>query len=107
MEANANARGTRNELIRESRVNASLGKAKDVGLRIAKEALKTNNNFIQTVTSGSKGDFFNIAQITGLLGQQNLSGKRLPLFLNNGTRTIPHYHKNPDDLTISEKYAAP
>ncbi len=104
MEANANARGTRNELIRESRVNASLGKAKDVGLRIAKEALKTNNNFIQTVTSGSKGDFFNIAQITGLLGQQNLSGKRLPLFLNNGTRTIPHYHKNPDDLTISEKY---
>lgn len=77
--------------IREIRINAALGKAKDVGLRIAKEALDKSNNFISTVTSGSKGDMFNITQITGLLGQQNLCGARVPKQLNNGTRTLHHY----------------
>ena len=50
-----------------------------------------DNNFLSTVTSGSKGDFFNIAQITGLLGQQNFSGARIEPSLNNNTRTLPHY----------------
>lgn len=77
--------------IKEMRVNATLSKAKDIGLRIAKDSLNKNNNFLSTVNSGSKGDFFNIAQITGLLGQQNLRGQRVPLFLNNGRRTLPHY----------------
>lgn len=77
--------------IREIRINASLNKAKDIGLRIAKDALSNTNNFLSTVHSGSKGDFFNIAQITGLLGQQNLKGQRVPLRLNHGTRSLPHY----------------
>lgn len=77
--------------IREMRVSAALNKARDVGLRIAKNALEGDNNFISTVTSGSKGDYFNIAQITGLLGQQNLLGQRVPMHLNQGTRTLPHY----------------
>ena len=77
--------------IKEMRVNATLSKAKDIGLRIAKDSLNKDNNFLSTVISGSKGDFFNIAQITGLLGQQNLRGQRVPLFLNNGKRTLPHY----------------
>ena len=77
--------------IREMRVNATLSKAKDIGLRIAKESLDKENNFLSTVNSGSKGDFFNIAQITGLLGQQNLRGRRVPKGLNHGQRTLPHY----------------
>jgi len=77
--------------IMELRVNAALGKAKDIGLRIAKDALAPDNNFLSTVNSGSKGDFFNIAQITGLLGQQNLRGQRVKPVLNNGRRTLPHY----------------
>jgi DNA-directed RNA polymerase beta' subunit len=77
--------------IREMRVNAALSKAKDIGLRIAKDSLGDDNNFLSTVISGSKGDFFNIAQITGLLGQQNLKGQRVPLLLNHGKRTLPHY----------------
>jgi DNA-directed RNA polymerase II subunit RPB1 len=77
--------------IREMRINASLNKAKDIGLRIAKGALDQNNNFLSTVHSGSKGAMFNIAQITGLLGQQNLKGQRVPLLLSNGRRTLPHY----------------
>lgn len=77
--------------VREMRVNASLNKAKDVGLRIAKDSLLEHNNFLSTVRSGSKGDFFNITQITGLLGQQNLKGHRIPLVMNNGKRSLPHY----------------
>jgi len=77
--------------VREMRVNASLNKAKDIGLRIAKDSLLEHNNFLSTVRSGSKGDFFNIAQITGLLGQQNLKGQRIPLVMNNGKRSLPHY----------------
>ena len=104
MEAEAVESGSRNVVVRESRINAALGKAKDIGLKIAKENLDPENRFISTVTAGSKGDFFNIAQITGLLGQQNIGGKRLPLFLNNGTRTLPHYPKDPSKLTPQEKY---
>ena len=47
-----------------------------------------------SITSGSKGDYFNIAQITGLLGPQNLTGARIPPVLNDNTRTIPHYDYN-------------
>jgi DNA-directed RNA polymerase beta' subunit len=85
--------------IREIRVNAALNEAKDIGLRIAKDALKATNNFNSTVNSGSKGDFFNIAQITGLLGQQNLLGSRVPFMINHNTRTLVHYPKNIEDMT--------
>ena len=82
---------THNPGIREVRITAALSKAKDVGMRIAKDSMSANNNLLSTVYSGSKGDFFNIAQLTGLLGQQNLLGQRVPHTLNNGTRTLPHY----------------
>src|SRR5690606_16415609 len=55
------------------------------------------NGFISTVTSGSKGDYFNICQITGLLGQQNVNGGRIERVLNNGTRTLPHYPLEPSE----------
>ena len=80
-----------NPFIREAKVNMALGRAKDIGMRIAKESMSSENNFIDTVTSGSKGDFFNIARITGLLGQQNLLGKRIGPQLNKGRHTLPHY----------------
>jgi DNA-directed RNA polymerase II subunit RPB1 len=91
MEAEGIKETTTHPSIREIRINAALNKAKDIGLRIAKEALAVDNNFLSTVHSGSKGDFFNIAQITGLLGQQNLKGARVPLLLNHGKRSLPHY----------------
>jgi len=85
--------------IRENRINVALNKAKDIGLRIAKEALDPDNNFINTVISGSKGDFFNIAQITGLLGQQNINNQRPRFCLSNNTRTLVHY---PECITNEE-----
>lgn len=91
IEAEGIKQTTTHPSIREIRINAALSKAKDIGLRIAKDALSPDNNFLSTVNSGSKGDSFNIAQITGLCGQQNLKGQRVPLLLNNGQRSLPHY----------------
>lgn len=79
------------EGIKEVRIQGSLNKARDVGMRIAKEGLSSTNNFLSTVNSGSKGDFFNIAQIAGLLGQQNFRGKRISNTLNHGKRSLYHY----------------
>jgi len=82
---------TQNPGIREIRVTAALSQAKDIGMKIAKDAMRPDNNFLVTVTSGAKGDYFNIAQITGLLGQQNLEGKRVTPMISHGKRTLPHY----------------
>lgn len=90
-EAEAVEATSRNPLIRESKVTLALGKAKDIGMKIAKDAFSTDNNFLDTVQSGSKGGYFNIAQITGLLGQQSVSGARVQPHLNQGRRTMPHY----------------
>jgi DNA-directed RNA polymerase beta' subunit len=90
--------------IKEVRILGTLSKAKDIGLKIAKDALDKSNNFISTVISGSKGDFFNIAQITGLLGQQNVLGQRVKPTLNNGKRTLPHYGF--DGLDLKDEYEA-
>lgn len=91
IEADGIEASTHNPGIREVRITASLSKAKDVGMKIAKDSMSKENNLLSTVHSGSKGDFFNIAQLTGLLGQQNLLGKRVIPTLNHGKRTLPHY----------------
>jgi DNA-directed RNA polymerase beta' subunit len=91
MEAEAIKTTTNHAGIRELRVMAALNKAKDIGLKIAKDNLAKDNDFLSTVRSGSKGDFFNITQISGLLGQQNLLGQRVPPVLNHQKRTLPHY----------------
>jgi DNA-directed RNA polymerase beta' subunit len=82
---------TRNEGIREIRITAALSQARDIGMKISKEAMRMENNFLTTVSSGAKGDFFNIAQITSLLGQQNLEGKRVAHTISHKKRTLPHY----------------
>ena len=82
---------TQNPGIREVRVTAVLSQARDIGMKIAKDAMEKNNNFLVTVTSEAKGDYFNIAQITSLLGQQNIEGKRVASQLNGGKRSLVHY----------------
>jgi DNA-directed RNA polymerase beta' subunit len=92
IEATMAEKTTSNPLIKEAKINEALSKARDIGMKLAKDALTDDNNFISTVTSGSKGDYFNIAQIAGLLGQQNFSGGRIKPALNKGRRSIPHYN---------------
>lgn len=86
-----------NPNIREAKISIVLNKAKDVGMKIAKDNMNPNNCFISTVMSGSKGDFFNIAQITGLVGQQNITGKRVQAVFNKRKRTLPHYRYDLSD----------
>lgn len=93
---------TVNPNIREIRVTGALSKARDIGLKIAKEAIDPNNNFLSTVSSGSKGDWFNLSQISALLGQQNISGQRVQPTLNNCTRTLVHYPL--ENLSIEQEY---
>lgn len=82
---------TQNSVVKEVRVTAELNKAKDVGMKLAYEAMKPTNNFLATVTSKAKGDLFNITQITGIGGQQNISNERIAPALNHKKRTLPHY----------------
>jgi DNA-directed RNA polymerase II subunit RPB1 len=91
LEAEGYEQNTVNPNICEARVTMALGKARDVGMKIAKDSLSSHNRFLDTVTSGSKGDFFNIAQIMGLLGQQNVSGQRIQCAVSKNSRILPHY----------------
>ena len=95
---------TKDERIRDAYVSFALSGARDTGMAIAKNALQPDNRFIATVVSGAKGDYFNIAQITGLLGQQNLNGQRVQPLLSNNRRTLPHYPIQKDDYTDDMKY---
>lgn len=95
---------TKDERIREAYVSFALSGARDTGMAIAKNALQKDNHFIATVVSGAKGDYFNIAQITGLLGQQSLNGQRIQPLLSNNTRTLPHYPLHQKEYTDDMKY---
>ena len=93
-----------NERIKEVYTTFNLGAARDFGLNIATKSMKKDNNFISTVMSGAKGQFFNIAQITGLLGQQNVNGARIPYSLSNLTRSLPHYPLTQEQYTDEQRF---
>lgn len=98
MEAEQASRTTDNPHIRESRVHCSLNKLADSGKRFAAEALHEDNNILATVKAGSKGDYYNSTQISGVVGQQNIYGKRPTPCMTNNTRTLPHYPKHIPDM---------
>ena len=50
-----------------------------------------NNRINYMIASGSKGSATNITQMTCLLGQQMVTGKRIPLSFDN--RSLPHFSK--------------
>lgn len=76
----------------EDGINNMLNKkVGDVGEIVLKH-LAQNNNLMQMVVSGSKGGEMNIAQIIGLLGGQNVAGKRIGFGYHR--RTLPHFAYN-------------
>lgn len=88
-------------IVRENKIIDALSKAKDTGMKIAKENLHPKNNFLTTVESGSKGDYFNISQITGLLGQQITHKGRI--HGHGHRRTLPHFSSRAT-LTVRDEY---
>lgn len=95
----------KNEFLRENYVIRSLGSARDLGMVIAKNAIDKDNNFMKTIISGAKGDYFNICQITGLLGQQDIEGSRVSNLLSNHTRSLYHYplHIKDEDMMYESR----
>lgn len=75
----------------ESKINQTLNNAMSQSGLLVKERLPDSNNINTTVTCGSKGSMFNIAQIMGCVGQQNVSGKRVDFGYID--RVLPHFER--------------
>ncbi len=76
----------------ESLVSKALNTARDKAGSRTEESLKDINNAVIMARSGSKGSTINIAQMTALVGQQSVEGKRIPFGFKY--RTLPHFTKD-------------
>ena len=76
----------------ESGINDTLNRVVgDVGQIVLKH-IKRTNRLMHMVIGGSKGNETNIAQIIGMLGGQNVSGKRIGFGFHR--RTLPYFNYN-------------
>ncbi|KAI1331353.1 DNA-directed RNA polymerase II subunit RPB1 [Xylariaceae sp. FL0255] len=76
----------------ESKVSNALNQARDKAGRTTESSLKDLNNAVTMARSGSKGSAINISQMTALVGQQVVEGKRIPFGFKY--RTLPHFTKD-------------
>ncbi|KAF7739231.1 DNA-directed RNA polymerase II largest subunit [Penicillium ucsense] len=76
----------------ESKVSRALNNARDEAGSATERGLKDLNNAIQIARSGSKGSTINISQMTAVVGQQSVEGKRIPFGF--AYRTLPHFTKD-------------
>ena len=76
----------------ESKVSKALNAARDEAGTETEKSLKDFNNAIQMARSGSKGTTINISQMTAIVGQQSVEGKRIPFGFKY--RTLPHFTKD-------------
>ena len=76
----------------EAAIANELNKARDWTGKTAQDNLKDDNNVKQMVVSGAKGSFINISQMTGVVGQQFVEGKRINFGFKH--RTLPHFSKD-------------
>ena len=77
----------------EAEINCILNSAMNIGLRLAKTSMaKGDRNALNIMrNSGAKGSLVNLVQIVAFVGQQNISGNRIPTNLSGNSRTLPHY----------------
>lgn len=83
---------------RERLINSYLNVAKGVGQVIATKYLEPNNPLNIMSNSGAKGNVMNTSNITGLLGQNMVSGARPAKRYSQGTRCIPYFDYNSEDI---------
>ncbi|KAK0631761.1 hypothetical protein B0T14DRAFT_419738 [Immersiella caudata] len=76
----------------ENKVSKALNTARDNAGSTTAESLKDHNNAVTMALSGSKGTTINISQMTALVGQQIVEGKRIPFGFKY--RTLPHFTKD-------------
>ena len=76
----------------ENEVNTILNNCRSSIGELLSRAVSKENNIKKMILAGSKGNNINISQISGLVGQQNVEGKRVPFgFLK---RSLPHFLKD-------------
>ncbi len=78
--------------MKELKINTVLNNVRDMGAQIAKNNLAPGNAMKAMIESGSKGNIVNISQVIGLLGQQNVGGKRIEKRFRG--RAYPHFTRN-------------
>lgn len=78
---------------KEREINGALNEVMSIAPRLAKTSMTKldRNSLVIMKKSGAKGSDTNNGQISWLVGQQNIDGKRMPCMLSNGTRTLPHF----------------
>jgi DNA-directed RNA polymerase II subunit RPB1 len=76
----------------ENKVSKALNTARDKAGTTTEKSLKDINNAVTMARSGSKGSSINISQMTALVGQQIVEGKRIPFGFKY--RTLPHFTKD-------------
>lgn len=76
----------------ENLVLKALNSARDTAGSDTEKSLKDLNGAIQMARSGSKGSNINISQMTAVVGQQSVEGKRIPFGFKY--RTLPHFTKD-------------
>ncbi|KAK4136582.1 beta and beta-prime subunits of DNA dependent RNA-polymerase [Trichocladium antarcticum] len=76
----------------ENKVSTALNMARDKAGTTTEKSLKDLNNAVTMARSGSKGSSINISQMTALVGQQIVEGKRIPFGFKY--RTLPHFTKD-------------
>jgi DNA-directed RNA polymerase beta' subunit len=71
---------------------------RNIGVRVTEKILGPNNGLAISINSKVKGDVFNVAQITAIVGQQFLNNKRLPKQMTDESRCSPYFP--PGDTSI-------
>jgi DNA-directed RNA polymerase II subunit RPB1 len=85
---------------KELKILSILNQATNIGEQIVRRELDPDNNFMHMIVSGAKGKMFNYVQSVSAVGQQNISGRRVPM--DCGGRSLPCYPRA-EDVVDEEK----
>lgn len=84
--------GMDQEATLEAKISSTLSKVRDDVGEICMDELGPANSPLIMATCGSKGSKINVSQMVACVGQQIISGKRVPDGFQD--RSLPHFHKN-------------
>ena len=81
----------------ESLINGELSNIRGDAGEVCKKELHFLNAPLTMATCGSKGSFINISQMVACVGQQSVSGKRMPDgFIHRALPHFPRHSRDPD-----------
>eukprot|EP00831_Metopus_contortus_P061798 TRINITY_DN53701_c0_g1_i1.p1 TRINITY_DN53701_c0_g1~~TRINITY_DN53701_c0_g1_i1.p1 ORF type:complete len:244 (-),score=46.36 TRINITY_DN53701_c0_g1_i1:63-794(-) len=83
--------GCNKEQSLEHYINRELGKVRDIAGDVLRSQLPKSNSALIMAVCGSKGSYLNLCQMIACVGQQNVSGSRVPNGFSD--RSLPHFEK--------------